>query len=73
MLFLDWIFEDRDITWLSWLERPLAKLGQLDRLSVLLAIIVLVVLASTLAEDPAVVLTAGGLGLVDLPAGQRAG
>jgi len=64
MLFLDWLFECRDITWLSWLERPLARIGQLNRLSVLLAIVVLVVLGSTLAEDPAVVLTAGALGLV---------
>jgi uncharacterized protein len=64
MLFLDWLFECREITWLSWLERPLARIGQLNRLSVLLAIVVLVVLGSTLAEDPAVVLTAGGLGLV---------
>lgn len=64
MLFLDWIFEDRDIKWLTWLERPLAKVGQLNRLAPLLAIVVLVVLANTLAEDPAVVLTAGCLGLV---------
>ena len=64
MLFLDWLFECREITWLSWLERPLARIGQLNRLSVALAAVVLVVLANTLAEDPAVVLTAGGLGLV---------
>jgi uncharacterized protein len=64
MLFLDWIFEDRDIKWLTWLERPLVKIGQLNRLSIVLAIVALVVLANTLAEDPAVVLTAGGLGLV---------
>jgi len=64
MLFLDWIFECREITWLTWLERPLQRIGQLSRLAVLLAIVVLVVLANTLAEEPAVVLTAGGLGLV---------
>ncbi|NEE58025.1 DUF475 domain-containing protein, partial [Streptomyces sp. SID8455] len=27
MIFLDFIFEDRDIQWLRWIERPLAKLG----------------------------------------------
>jgi hypothetical protein len=64
MLFLDWTFEDRDIKWLTWIERPLAKVGQLNRLSIVIALVALVVLASTLAEDPAVVLTAGGLGLV---------
>jgi hypothetical protein len=64
MLYLDWIFEDRDIKWLTWLERPLARIGQLNRLAIVLALVVLVVLAQTLAEDPAVVLVAGSLGLV---------
>jgi uncharacterized protein len=64
MLFLDWMFEDRDIKWLTWLERPLAKVGQLNRLSIVIALVTLVVLAGTLAEEPAVVLTAGGLGLI---------
>jgi len=64
MLFLDWMFEDRDIKWLAWLERPLARIGQLNRVSIVLALVALVVLANTLAEDPAVVLIAGALGLV---------
>ena len=64
MLFLDWMFEDRDIRWLTWLEVPLAKIGQLSRLSIVLALAVLVVLAETLAADPGVVLPAGALGLV---------
>ncbi len=64
MLFLDWMFEDRDIKWLTWLERPLAKIGRLNQLSVVLSVVALVVLAGTLAEDPAVVLIAGSLGLV---------
>jgi uncharacterized protein len=64
MLFLDWVFEDREHKWLSWLERPLARLGQLNRLSVVIAVVALVLLASFLAEDPAVVLIAGSLGLI---------
>jgi len=64
MLFLDWMFDDRDIKWLVWLEKPLAKIGQLSRLSIVLALVVLVVMAETLAEEPAVVLLAGSLGLV---------
>ncbi|MBN9102570.1 MULTISPECIES: DUF475 domain-containing protein [unclassified Pseudonocardia] len=64
MLFLDWTFEDRDIRWLTWLEVPLAKIGQLSRLSIVLALAVLVVLSETLAADPGVVLVAGALGLV---------
>ncbi len=64
MLALDWLFEDRDIRWLSWLEKPLAKIGQLSRLSIVIAIVVLVVMSETLATDPNVVLMAGSLGLV---------
>ena len=64
MLFLDWLFEDRDIKWLTWLEKPLAKIGQLSRLSIVIAIVVLVVLSESLASDPNVVLMAGALGLV---------
>lgn len=43
MIFLDFIFEDRDIKWLQWLERPLAKLGKVDMLSVCIALIVLLI------------------------------
>jgi uncharacterized protein len=64
MLALDWLFEDRDIRWLSWLETPLAKIGQLSRLSIVIALVVLVVLSETLATDPNVVLMAGALGMV---------
>ncbi|MFF1851174.1 DUF475 domain-containing protein [Streptomyces sp. NPDC058204] len=49
MIFLDFIFEDRDIKWLGWLERPLAKLGKVDMLSVCIALIVLLVTAMTFA------------------------
>jgi hypothetical protein len=64
MLFLDWLFEDRDIRWLSWLEKPLAKIGQLSRLSIVIALGVLVALSETLGADPNVVLMAGVLGMV---------
>ncbi|WP_030399725.1 DUF475 domain-containing protein [Streptomyces sp. NRRL F-5555] len=47
MIFLDFIFEDRDIKWLAWLERPLAKLGKVDMLSVCIALVVLLVSALT--------------------------
>jgi hypothetical protein len=49
MIFLDFIFEDRDIKWLGWLERPLAKLGKIDMLSVCIALIVLMISAMTFA------------------------
>ncbi len=47
MIFLDFVFEDREIKWLGWLERPLAKLGRVDMLSVCIALIVLLVSATT--------------------------
>ncbi|WP_405972523.1 DUF475 domain-containing protein [Streptomyces sp. NBC_00988] len=49
MIFLDFIFEDRDIKWLGWLERPLAKLGKVDMLSVCIALIVLLITSMTFA------------------------
>src|SRR4051794_2761176 len=64
MLFLDFIFEDREIKWLTWLENPLAKVGKLDQLSVVVALVALAISAETLAPDPASVLLAGVLGVV---------
>ncbi|MFB7558356.1 DUF475 domain-containing protein [Streptomyces brevispora] len=51
MIFLDFIFEDRDIQWLRWIERPLAKLGKVDMLSVCIALIVLMVSSMTFATQ----------------------
>ncbi|MEU4320839.1 DUF475 domain-containing protein [Nocardia fluminea] len=66
MLFLNFIFEERDITWLSWLEKPLAKAGKLDMLAVVVAGTGLVLVAEFLAdaEDRSTVLVAGLLGLI---------
>ncbi|RHA44489.1 DUF475 domain-containing protein [Cellulomonas rhizosphaerae] len=64
MLFLGFIFEEREITWLSWLEKPLAKIGKLDQLSVVIAGIALVLTAELLAEDPAIVMVSGVLGMI---------
>jgi hypothetical protein len=49
MIFLDFIFEERDIQWLRWIERPLAKLGKVDMLSVCIALVVLLVSSMTFA------------------------
>lgn len=64
MLFLDFIFEDREVVWLAWLERPLARIGKLDQLSVAVAIVALVVAAKAFAEHPGTVMIAGSLGIV---------
>ncbi|WP_405581032.1 DUF475 domain-containing protein [Streptomyces sp. NBC_01190] len=62
MIFLDFIFEEREITWLGWLERPLGKLGKLDMLSVVVAMIALVIAATTVATGVPV---HGGHGTID--------
>jgi hypothetical protein len=49
MIFLDFIFEERDIQWLRWIERPLAKLGKVDMLSVCISLIVLLIASFTVA------------------------
>ncbi|MFE7244613.1 DUF475 domain-containing protein [Streptomyces sp. NPDC002596] len=51
MIFLDFVFEERDIRWLAWLERPLAKLGKIDMLSVCIALIVLLISSMTFAVN----------------------
>ena len=65
ILFLDFILEEREITWLSWVERPLARIGKLDQLSVVIAVVLLVVVAETWASRHAeTVLVSGLLGAV---------
>ncbi|GAA1897034.1 DUF475 domain-containing protein [Streptantibioticus ferralitis] len=51
MIFLDFLFDDRDIHWLAWLERPLARVGKLDMVSVIIALVALLVAATTVATS----------------------
>ncbi|GAA3174382.1 MULTISPECIES: DUF475 domain-containing protein [Streptomyces] len=53
MIFLDFLFEERDHKWLAWIEKPMARLGKLDTLSVIVALVVLLVAAMTVATDVA--------------------
>lgn len=66
MLFLNFIFCDREITWLTWLERPLARAGKLDQLAVVVALAGLALASELLApdEDKLTALVAGLLGLM---------
>ena len=65
LLFLDFVFEEREITWLTPIEKALAKIGKLDQLSVVVSLVVLVISAYTLAPDNKVstVLVSGVLGM----------
>ena len=51
MIFLEFVFEEREITWLSWLEKPLARIGKLDQLSVVIALGALAISAYTLGDS----------------------
>jgi hypothetical protein len=72
MLFLNFVFEERELTWLSWIERPLARVGRLDQLAVIIALGVLVISAYTLGKSAdtaqpdriSTILASGGLGLI---------
>lgn len=66
MLFLSFIFEEHDHTWLGWLERPLAKAGKLDMLTVVITSGALLFAAYVLADESKVstVLAAGMIGMV---------
>ena len=64
MLFLDFIFSPRDVYWLGFIERPLAKIGQLGNASVIVSGVALLLTAELLAEEPVTVLFAGILGMI---------
>ncbi|MER0479658.1 DUF475 domain-containing protein [Streptomyces sp. Edi2] len=72
MIFLDFIFEERDYKWLSWIEKPMAKMGKLDMLSVIIGLVVLLVSAMTVAtaaahgagDKSATVLLSGVAGMI---------
>lgn len=65
MIFLDFMLQSREITWLSVLEKPLSRLGGIESLSIVLALASLLAASRWLAGDEsATVLMAGTLGVV---------
>jgi uncharacterized protein len=64
MLFLDFMFEDRDIRWLHFLERPIAKIGRLNGASFIVGLLALLLIANLATEHTTTVLVAGIAGLV---------
>jgi hypothetical protein len=64
MIFLDFLFEDQEIKWLVPIERQLAKIGKLDQSSVIIALLFLIIAATTFAREDAIkVLLSGAAGL----------
>ncbi|MDM4140205.1 MULTISPECIES: DUF475 domain-containing protein [Mycobacterium] len=67
MLFLDFLFYDRDIKWLKWIEIPFARIGRLGQVSLVVTGLVLVGVGTRLThsgDEAATVLTAGLVGMV---------
>ncbi len=64
MIFLDFMFEERDILWLRWLERPLLFVGKLPMVNVVVALALLALFGATSGDHQAVVLVAGIAGLI---------
>ncbi|OBG34416.1 hypothetical protein A5672_22780 [Mycobacterium alsense] len=67
MLFLDFVFHDRDIKWLKWIEVPFARIGRLGQVSVVVAVLALVLVGTRLthsSDERSTVLIAGLLGLI---------
>ena len=46
LVFLNFIFDDKEVHWFNWLESRLAKLGKVDAMSVFVALIVLMIAVS---------------------------
>jgi len=64
MIFLDWLIDDREIRWLRALEVNLSRLGKIEHLSVVTALVVLVVFSELATpQDRVSVLVFGALGL----------
>ncbi|NKY86722.1 DUF475 domain-containing protein [Nocardia veterana] len=65
LLFLNYICAPRAVTWLSWLERPLARIGRFSMFTVVIALIALVLTAGVLAPNNKadVVMVSGALGM----------
>jgi uncharacterized protein len=64
MIFLDFVFDEREITWLTPLERALARIGKVPGLSSILGLVLLFVAAETLGHNHyATVLSSGILGM----------
>ncbi len=65
MLFLDFMFEERELHWIGFLEKPLAFIGRLHGASVAIGLILLVASASMVRPGKEIdVLIAGVLGMV---------
>lgn len=65
LLFLNFIFEERKVTWLSWIEKTLAKLGKIPLMSIGISVVALLLASLPADGDERIkVLTAGLIGIL---------
>ncbi len=65
MIFFDFILQEHQHTWLGPIERPLAKLGGIESVSIVLALTGLLLTTRVIpAEDASIVLSSGTIGLI---------
>lgn len=65
LVFLNFVFDERDVHWFTWLERRLTRLGKEDAMSVFVAMLVLMLFLSWVEQaEKLVVLTAGIWGIL---------
>lgn len=64
MIFLDFMFEGRELRWIGFAERALGWVGKLNAASLVVGLIALVLASLAAGEKQAVVLLAGILGMV---------
>ena len=65
VVFLNFVFDDKDVHWFDWLESRLAKFGKVDAMSVFVALIVLMISVSFANDAQAgAVLIAGVWGIL---------
>lgn len=65
LVFLNFLFDDKDVHWFEWLEKRLARFGKVDAMSVFVALVLLMVALNWV--DPAqksAVLIAGVFGIL---------
>ena len=65
LVFLNFVFDDKDIHWFDWLEKRLARFGKVDAMSVFVAIITLMISLTWVDEAyKSAVLMAGVWGIL---------
>jgi hypothetical protein len=61
MIFLGFVFEERDEVWISWIEKPLRRLGKLPRIGEMVVLAFAIVAAATVPSAAAFKVTVGAI------------